>query len=596
ECATVRAQGGEPVQIMNPADPTDPVGSARFATHQAVDDAFTDARVWAVPAEVRSATLNTAADLYEAHFGELFALLAREAGKTLPDAVAELREAVDFLRYYATQATDAAPAGTFACISPWNFPLAIFTGQMAAALAAGNAVLTKPAEQTPLIAHRAVALLHEAGVPRAALQLLLGAGDIGARLTSHPGVSGVAFTGSTDTALRIRAGLAEHADPGTPLIAETGGLNAMIVDSTALPEQAVRSIVESAFQSAGQRCSALRCLYVQDDIAPHLTDMLVGAMQALQIGQPWHIATDIGPVIDADARDTINTHIDKARRDGRVIHQLPAPTDGHFVAPTLIRVAGIEALETEIFGPVLHLATYKAKDLDTVLNAINGTRYGLTFGLHTRIDDRVQHVTDRIDAGNIYVNRNQIGAIVGSQPFGGHGLSGTGPKAGGPDYLLRFRSSQPASSEDAWTERAVLPSLPKPAHAAVTDSTALPGPTGESNLHSRHARPAILCAGPGRQTANAQKKAIEALGGHAVVATGAIDPDALENGPAYGGVLWWGDADTARAMVRALSRRKGPIVPLVTSAPDRAHALQERHVCVDTTASGGNAALLGAAS
>ncbi|WP_299042948.1 bifunctional proline dehydrogenase/L-glutamate gamma-semialdehyde dehydrogenase PutA [uncultured Tateyamaria sp.] len=581
--------------VANPADPHDIVGHVAWATPDAAARAVADARTWGADHAVRSAVLTAAADLYEAHFGEMFALLAREAGKTLPDAVAELREAVDFLRYYATQGDNSAPAGTFVCISPWNFPLAIFTGQIAAALAAGNAVVAKPAEQTPLIAHRAVTLLHEAGVPRAALQLVLGAGDIGGALTACPDVSGVAFTGSTETALRIRSSLAAHAAPGTPLIAETGGLNAMIVDSTALPEQAVRSIVESAFQSAGQRCSALRCLYVQEDIAPHLTDMLVGAMEALELGLPWSLSTDVGPVIDDAARAGIAAHIDQARSEGRVVHELKTPATGCFVAPTLIRVDGIADLEREVFGPVLHIATFRAADLDKVIDAINGTGYGLTFGLHTRIDDRVQHVTDRIGAGNIYVNRNQIGAIVGSQPFGGHGLSGTGPKAGGPDYLLRFRAPQPVAEQDAWTKQAAVPPLPSRQHTTRA-ATALPGPTGESNLHSRHPRPAILCAGPGDDAVAAQIQAVERLGGQGVPASGAIAPEALTDGPGFGGVLWWGDAATGRALNLGLAARSGPIIPLITAQPDRAHVLVERHVCVDTTASGGNAALLGAAS
>nr|WP_223274755.1 bifunctional proline dehydrogenase/L-glutamate gamma-semialdehyde dehydrogenase PutA [Tateyamaria sp. syn59] len=592
---TITPGQGESTTALNPAHPSDTVGQVSWATPTMAKQAYADAAPWDAPADQRRAILNTAADLYEQHFGELFALLAREAGKTLPDAVAELREAVDFLRYYATQADDSAPAGTFTCISPWNFPLAIFTGQIAAALAAGNAVLAKPAEQTPVIAHRAISLLHEAGVPLHVLQLLLGAGDIGAALTADARVSGVAFTGSTETALRIRASLADNAAPGTPLIAETGGLNAMIVDSTALPEQAVRSIIESAFQSAGQRCSALRCLYVQEDIALHLTEMLMGAMDALQVGHPWHLSTDVGPVIDSEAHAIIATYIANAQAQGRLLHQLKTPSDDHFIAPTLIRVSGIEDLDREIFGPVLHIATYKAHDLDQVIDAINRTGYGLTFGLHTRIDDRVQHVTDRISAGNLYVNRNQIGAIVGSQPFGGHGLSGTGPKAGGPDYLLRFRAMTPVQASEAWSKAAPLPALPK-TETQNHSSASLPGPTGESNLHSRQTRPALLCAGPGTETAAAQAEAVRACGGIAVEASGAVEPSTLTDGPAYGGVLWWGDTDTGRAIAQALAKRDGPIIPLITGHPDGAHALIERHVCVDTTASGGNAVLLGAAS
>ena len=592
---TVTATNGTAYPVLNPANPNDLVGTVIPATTQTVTQAYDDAQLWDAPVADRRAVLNAAADLYEAQFGELFALLAREAGKTLMDAVAELREAVDFLRYYAAQATNDAPAGTFVCISPWNFPLAIFTGQIAAALASGNAVLAKPAAQTPLIAHRAVSMLHEAGVPLSALQLLPGDGDVGAALTADSRVGGVAFTGSTATALRIRASLAEHAAPGTPLIAETGGLNAMIVDSTALPEQAVRSIVESAFQSAGQRCSALRCLYVQDDIAPAFTEMLMGAMDALSVGNPWDLPTDVGPVIDTHARKGIDAHIATAQSEGRVLHRLKTPTDGVFVAPTLIKVDGIGDMKREVFGPVLHLCTFKSRDLDRVIDDINATGYGLTFGLHTRIDDRVQHVSDRILAGNIYVNRNQIGAIVGSQPFGGIGFSGTGPKAGGPDYLSRFRLGGATPQAGTWTSDAALPALPTPARVSFGDMP-LPGPTGESNVLSHRARPAILCAGPGADAAAQQAEAITKLGGQAVQATGQITPTDLTDGPEYGGVLWWGDSETGRAMACALAARQTAIIPLITGTPDRAHATVERHICVDTTASGGNAALLGAAS
>ena len=592
---TVTPGKGTSRDIINPADHADKVGRVTEATPQMVQQAYADARPWNAPPAERARILDAAADLYEARFGEIFALLAREAGKSLMDAVAELREAVDFLRYYATQAGDAAPAGTFVCISPWNFPLAIFSGQIGAALAAGNAVIAKPAEQTPLIAHLAVSCMHEAGVPVSALQLLPGDGQVGAALTGDGRADGVAFTGSTETALRIRASLADHARPGTPLIAETGGLNAMIVDSTALPEQAVRSVIESAFQSAGQRCSALRCLYVQHDIAPAFTEMLIGAMDALSVGNPWTLANDIGPVIDEAARAGIEAHIATATSDERLMHRLKTPDGGTFVAPTLIRVDGIHDLEREIFGPVLHLATFRSHELDQVIDDINATGYGLTFGLHTRIDDRVQHVSDRITAGNVYVNRNQIGAIVGSQPFGGIGLSGTGPKAGGPDYLLRFTKGSPAPASGTWSTDADPPQLPGEARK-VLSSAPLPGPTGESNVLSHTARAALLCAGPGAETAIAQAEAVSAAGGVAVQASGRIAPDALTTGPAYGGVIWWGDADTARALEQALAARVGPVVPLITGQPDRAHATVERHVCVDVTASGGNTALLGAAS
>ena len=582
-------------RLMNPAASGRSPGTVRNASEADVAKALDNAAVWDAPLEERREVLLRAADMLESHYGEIFALLSREAGKGLPDCVAELREAVDFLRYYAQQATNTPPAGIFTCISPWNFPLAIFCGQVSAALAAGNAVLAKPAEQTPLIAFLAVTLLHDAGVPRHALQLLPGGGEVGAALTSDKRINGVAFTGSTATALRIRSAMAEHCDPGAILIAETGGLNAMIVDSTALPEQAVQSVVESAFQSAGQRCSALRCLYIQEDIAEDVIEMLEGAMDALVMGNPWDISTDVGPVIDETAQKGIAEHIETARAEGRIIAELTAPTVGTFIAPTMIRVNGIADLEREIFGPVLHIATFKATELDKVIDAINATGYGLTFGLHTRIDDRVQHVSERIEAGNIYVNRNQIGAIVGSQPFGGEGLSGTGPKAGGPNYLPRFSAPDLKVVEDTWdSTQKDLPKLP--GHSgAFLETITLPGPTGESNRLSTLPRPALLCMGPGKDTAPEQARAVTALGGNAVELSGSIDATALTDGPAYGGVLWWGDEATARKLEQALSERDGPIIPLLRGLPDTARVRAERHVCVDTTASGGNAQLLGAA-
>ncbi|KIN73235.1 bifunctional proline dehydrogenase/L-glutamate gamma-semialdehyde dehydrogenase PutA [Sulfitobacter guttiformis] len=590
------SKGGAAQAVQNPTGATS-LGTVHPATPADVAQALDAATPWAAPLEERRKALLRAADIYEERFGEIFALLTREAGKGLPDCVAELREGVDFLRYYSAQATNMPPAGVFTCISPWNFPFAIFMGQISAALAAGNAVLAKPAEQTPLIAHMAVKLLHEAGVPVSALQLLPGGGDIGAALTSDSRIKGVAFTGSTGTAQRIRTAMADHCDPGTPLIAETGGLNAMIVDSTALPEQAVQAIVESAFQSAGQRCSALRCLYVQEDIADSIRHMLIGAMQALEMGDPWQLSTDVGPVIDETARKGIADHIAIAREEGRLIAELPTPAEGTYIAPTILKISGIADLEREIFGPVLHMATFKAGELDRVIDAINATGYGLTFGLHTRIDDRVQHVSERITAGNIYINRNQIGAIVGSQPFGGEGLSGTGPKAGGPNYLPRFSAPDLADISAYWDTTGTLPALPVHNEALQTlDTLSLPGPTGESNRLSTLPRAALLCLGPTAETAAAQMRAVEALGGIAVVTKGAIPPDALATGPDYGGVIWWGDEESARSYDQALAKRTGPIIPLLRGLPDTARVRLERHVCVDTTASGGNAALLGASA
>ncbi len=586
-----------PSAIINPAKPGDTVGHVANSTVDDIAGALNHAAPWDADVATRKAVLNAVADAYEAHAHELFAILAREAGKCLPDAVAELREAVDFLRFYAAEAHgDQTARGVWTCISPWNFPLAIFTGQIAAALAAGNAVLAKPAEQTPLIATRAVALMHQAGVPTTAVQLLPGGGDIGAALTGDARINGVAFTGSTATAMKIRANMAAHCAPGTPLIAETGGLNAMIVDSTALPETAVRDIVNGAFRSAGQRCSALRCLYVQEDIADKLLKMLKGAMDELTVGDPWHLSTDIGPVIDATAHAGIADHIATAKAEGRIIHQIAAPAQGHFVAPTAIKVNGIGDMTREIFGPVLHVATFKAAGLSQVIADINATGYGLTFGLHTRIDDRVQTIVEEVHAGNIYVNRDQIGAVVGSQPFGGEGLSGTGPKAGGPHYLPRFCAHPAPQAGGDWAKPADMAQLRKTLAAAGASKdlpvTDLPGPTGESNRHSLHARGPILCMGPGDAASKDQMAMVSALGGIAVGADGMVDPAALTALTPLAGVIWWGDSATGRAIEAALAARSGPITALITGAPDQAHVCHERHVCIDTTAAGGNAALL----
>ena len=596
-----RAAGGMRHEVANPATGAR-VGFVTYAAEVDLQTALRLAEPWAAAAPERAEVLRRVADLYEAEFGTICALLAREAGKTQADAVSELREAVDFLRYYADGAAGLAhPArGVFACISPWNFPLAIFTGQIAAALAAGNGVLAKPAEQTPLIAGFAVGLMHRAGVPVSALQLLPGDGAVGAWLTRDARVAGVAFTGGTDTALKIRASMAEHLDPGAPLIAETGGLNAMIVDSTALPEQAVRDILASAFQSAGQRCSALRCLYLQQDVAKPITEMLFGAMEDMALGDPWDLATDIGPVIDAEAQAGIAAYIAAAKAEGRVLKEMPAPAGGSFVGPTVIKVTGVEQMPREIFGPVLHIATFKAAAIPAIVRAINATGYGLTFGLHSRIDDRVQEVVEAVHAGNIYVNRNQIGAVVGSQPFGGEGLSGTGPKAGGPQYLPRFTRKSAGDVADTGAEiegteervqASVKAALSAPQARPTPQIEDLPGPTGESNRLTAVARDPVLCLGPTPAAALAQAEAIRALGGVAVEAIG-LAPEALTELAGYSGAIWWGDIAGGRARVRALGARKGPILPLITDAPDRAHAVLERHICIDTTASGGNAQLL----
>ncbi|WP_449579233.1 L-glutamate gamma-semialdehyde dehydrogenase [Paracoccus mutanolyticus] len=557
--------------------------------------AIDDARIWDAPAAERAAVLRRAADLYEENHARIFGILGREAGKTLGDAVAELRERG--VRLFRENRGDyASDSAAYKAIAPWNFPLAIFTGQIAAALMAGNAVIAKPAEPTPVIAMLGVQLLHQAGVPKTALQLLPGRGSVvGTAMTSDPRVAGVVFTGSTETAQTIARTMAANLEPGTPLIAETGGLNAMVVDSTALPEQAVRDVVASSFRSAGQRCSALRCLYVQEDIAPHLIEMIKGAMDELTVGDPWALSTDVGPVIDPKAQKDIAGYIEA--NDNRVLHKLDVPDQGYFIPPTLLKVGGIADLERETFGPVLHVATFRGDDLDQVVADINARGFGLTFGLHTRIDSRVQEVSDAIHVGNIYVNRNQIGAVVGSQPFGGEGLSGTGPKAGGPRYVPRFFApGAPAAIGMAWKAPADEARLRSALSAAAVpkriEERLMPGPTGELNRLSAHARGPVLCLGPGRAAAAAQVTAVERLGGIAVAADGDVAPALLTRLPQLSAVLWWGDEARGRAYAAALADRDGEIVQLITAMPDLAHVAHERHLCVDTTAAGGNAALL----
>ena len=636
--------------VINPADPSDTVGQVAEATAEEVADAIARAAEaqpgWAAtPVATRADILRAAADLYETHTPELLALCTREAGKTLSDGVAEIREAVDFLRYYANQAAraekDTTARGVIACISPWNFPLAIFTGQIAAALVTGNAVIAKPAEQTPLIASRATALMHAAGVPAEILHLVPGDGpSVGAPLTADPRIAGVCFTGSTEVAQIINRQLAKTA-PEAMLIAETGGLNAMVVDSTALPEQAVRDILASAFQSAGQRCSALRILYVQRDVEEKVIEMLSGAMDSLTVGDPWHLSTDTGPVIDAEARDAIAAYCAEMEGKGRLIKRLDAPRDGLFVAPHVFRVSGIAEMDREIFGPVLHVARFDADQLDRVIADVNAKGYGLTFGLHTRIDSRVQRVVDALHIGNLYVNRNQIGAVVGSQPFGGEGLSGTGPKAGGPLYLSRFRrapvaaasavtqadtiptamlsSALAALSPSAWAGRgdriSTLRALLRGAAAEAMSAVAaldmgpldLPGPTGESNRLSLVARGRVLCLGPDPETLLAQ--VVQALGtGNAVLAVAPDAPEVLApllradiplralSGTVPPGALRTLPHDavaaTDPALRAELAQREGPILPLITAPLDPPAYAHERAVCIDTTAAGGNATLL----
>ena len=461
---------GEKIAVTDPADRRRVVGHWQAGdaavVERALQNAVTAQPAWdATPVASRAAILEHAADLLEARIADYIALCTREAGKTIADGVAEVREAVDFLRYYAGEArrqftADALPGptgesntlqlagrGVFVCISPWNFPLAIFLGQIAAALAAGNSVIAKPAEQTNLIGHAAVQLLHEAGVPAAVLQFIPGDGaTVGAALTADPRVAGVAFTGSTDTARAInRALAARQSGPIAILIAETGGQNALIADSSSLPEQVVKDAVASAFTSAGQRCSAARVLYVQSDIADKVLTMLAGAMAELKVGDPGLLSTDVGPVIDTDAKSQLEEHAKRMRSAAKPIATAPlgeGTEHGTFVAPQAWELHAIDQLTRENFGPALHVIRWNAEDLDNVVDAINATGYGLTLGVHSRIDETVERIVQRAKVGNIYVNRNQIGAVVGVQPFGGQGLSGTGPKAGGPHYLPRFATEK----------------------------------------------------------------------------------------------------------------------------------------------------------
>lgn len=461
-----KAASGTPRPVVSPIDGSTVAGQVTEASPEVADRAMAAAQAgfstWSrTDANTRAKALQRAADLLEERRGALLHLLQVEAGKTLDDALSEVREAVDFLRYYAVQgrtlfgAGEAMPGptgesnvlrmrgrGVFVAISPWNFPLAIFLGQVSAALMAGNAVVAKPAEQTPLIADLAVRILHEAGVPKTALHLVPGDGRVGARLVEHRNVAGVVFTGSTEVARIINRTLAGKDAAIVPLIAETGGINAMIVDATALPEQVADDVVMSAFRSAGQRCSALRLLCVQDDVADRMIEMIAGNARELRIADPREISTHVGPVIDREAKEKLDAHVAAMKTSAKVHYAGEAPAAGTYVAPHIFELNRPHDLAQEVFGPVLHVVRYKAERLEEVLRAIEGTGYGLTLGVHSRIDATVERVVQALSVGNVYVNRNMIGAVVGVQPFGGHGLSGTGPKAGGPHYLLRFATEQ----------------------------------------------------------------------------------------------------------------------------------------------------------
>jgi RHH-type proline utilization regulon transcriptional repressor/proline dehydrogenase/delta 1-pyrroline-5-carboxylate dehydrogenase len=556
-----------------------PAPAVHDATAEAVEAALAAAASYTPPpAAARAHSLTHAAALLERYHAALLAALVTEGRKTLPAAMAELREAVDYLRYYGEQVRSWAPEthvplGTVLCISPWNFPLAIFLGQVAAAFAAGNAVLAKPAEQTPRVAALAVKLLHIAGVPHAGMQLLAGDGTLGATLVADARVNGVVFTGSTVVAKSIQATLATRTNPDgkpVPLIAETAGQNAMIVDSSALPEQVIADVLASAFDSAGQRCSALRLLCVQREMAPLIMPRLRAALAELRAGPPGDMATDIPPLISGEAAAGINAHIAKLRAAGRRLTRGTAPEQGGFVPPMLVEVSSPAALEEEIFGPVLHVLTYHSWRLDVLIRRLNALGYGLTFGLHTRIATRVSHVAARIRAGNIYVNRNMIGAVVGVQPFGGYGLSGTGPKAGGPLYLYRLLARAPCCR----------PRLGE-----------LPGPVGESNMYMLLPRGAVLCVAQTALGRTVQAAVVRAAGCRAV----------FSPRDGFAAVLLEGDAAEVLRLTALLAARPGPILPLFALTPAEIAAgacynpsllAHERLVSTNTAASGGNPGLL----
>ena len=647
--------------VRNPADHRDLVGHVHEASETDVQGALQCAvasgQIWQAtqPAE-RAAVLERAADQMDGEIQHLMGLLVRESGKTFANAIAEVREAVDFLRYYAAQARTFSndgyrPLGPVVCISPWNFPLAIFTGQVAAALAAGNTVLAKPAEQTPLIAAQAVRILLEAGVPAGAVQLLPGRGEtVGARLVGDERVRGVMFTGSTEVAGILARNIAGRLDAQgrtIPLIAETGGLNAMIVDSSALAEQVVVDVVSSAFDSAGQRCSALRVLCVQDDVADRVVEMLKGAMAEYRIGSPERLCTDIGPVIDAEAKAGIEAHIDKMREKGRKVFQA-ARADGEelkrgtFVLPTLIELDSFDELKREIFGPVLHLVRYQRANLGNLLQQINDSGYGLTLGVHTRIDETIAQVVDTAKVGNLYVNRNIVGAVVGVQPFGGEGLSGTGPKAGGPLYMYRLLSTRPQEAVARQLKGDSVQALEAPAElvkaraafaewagkqepavAALFEqfnslaqsytSHLLIGPTGERNSYTLLPRERVLCLAEERGDLLAQLAATLAVGSRALLPQAQrelvaglpkevqkhIDQvaDWTSVDAEFDAILHHGDSDQLREVCQQAAQRKGAIIGVhglnrgETDIPLE-RLLIEHALSVNTAAAGGNASLM----
>jgi len=642
-------QGALELPCRNPADAEDILGEAIEADESTIESALevaVRARWGATPPPERARRLEAAADALEAHTDALLALIVREAGKTWADAVGEIREAVDFCRYYAAEIRRLAdeepnlrPLGPVVCISPWNFPLSIFVGQIAAALAAGNAVLAKPAEQTPLTAFEAVRLLHEAGIPGEALQLLPGRGEtVGARLVADPRIRGVMFTGSTAVARAIQHTLAAREEE-VPLIAETGGLNAMIVDSSALTEQVVADAITSAFDSAGQRCSALRVLCLQEEIADKTLTMLLGALRELRLGDPRDLRTDVGPVIDAEAQAALEAHVERMARAGHRVHRLDPPTGcatGTFVAPTVIEIDRIESIGGERFGPILHVKRFRAEALDALLEEIDATGYGLTMGIHSRIDGTVEFIARRAHVGNLYVNRTIIGAAVGVQPFGGEGLSGTGPKAGGPLYLLRLLARAPeprfpqarllheppdlgplrdwleARGEALFgteTRQRLLETLEAwRGRSLVGKELLLPGPTGEENRlrflprhliggfattpegYAGQIVTAFANGAPLVLPANPQTERIRHDLPASLQARCRLSEDLLAEPIDL--LLFEGEAALAALWRRRLAERPGPIVPLLTPPYRPERLIHERSLSINTAAVGGNASLM----
>ena len=641
-------QTGDGAPVTNPSDRGDIVGTVYEASAEDVATALGIAEGaasrWATTeVGVRAGCLERMADLLEEEMRSLMGLAIREAGKSIPNAIAEVREAVDFCRYYASQIraefsneTHRA-VGPVVCISPWNFPLAIFVGEVSAALAAGNPVLAKPAEQTSLIAAYAVRLFHRAGIPSDVLQLLPGRGEtVGAALVADPRVKGVVFTGSTEVALIINRTLAKKGGDVT-LIAETGGQNALIVDSTALTEQVVADVMTSAFDSAGQRCSALRVLYLQDDIADRTIAMLKGAMDELAVGNPAKLATDVGPVIDREAQQGLLAHIERVKPQAKWHHQAKVldGVEGTFVPPTMVEIGSIRELSREVFGPVLHVVRYPAPGLQHVMEEINATGYGLTHGIHTRIDEAIDQDIHQIKAGNIYVNRNIVGAVVGSQPFGGHGKSGTGPKAGGPLYLHRLvrtgkspemhGETVPVTFEALKALQAALPQLSDllmeqrnrlftrirlyQAESPLSVKLALPGPTGEDNTLWFEPRGTVGCQAETLPQLLEQLAAAWATGNRALVPDTELGrrlvrvinhPDIEFTrdivGAGIQALLFAGTAIDAATLQRSLADREETIVPLVTERQDGGYDLYrlvaEKVVSINTTAAGGNASLM----